>query len=858
MRLTALSLCVGLLSMTDIAQTANPQQDSVLSQDVISGRMRGDLLDPAKNSYRYEGDTKSSTGAKDNVYPEILPPHVGEQLVSFEDLNFGSSQSNLNASFFTSGEKIYEVGTMRGAFLKRGLLWGDESGVWSQPFKLLDGVLLEIVNEGGDTWTLNGARRFTNRLTAVDLEFRRGPLTVTRTDFAVHDEYAFFYLVKLRNGGEDPCSFTFRFTFQENIRPIWHKPWTVSYGEDQIQMVRDGVFVAWDRMLNRTRAGQDAPATPTKKPKGKTKTKATQELDSHLAQMNWERSRPGEVAIAFGAVEPPDRRRIDARNPYRNRGILEYDLRLEPGEEKQLDFLAVMYDSRKMNGPRESAPQDEAEVYFERLRGKSSVLMEEKIAAWRPNITGGVRFECPDKAIQDAFVCAKFNMQALSMDLRPFYEHRAIMTCPERAYQKVFGIDSQYATIGTAYAGLTDIARENLRNIHFFAGRLNFTGIPVAISQFGTIGEATPLDGRAQEGTQYIGTAWEFLKLTGDYELLRYVYPGLKRIHAAYRKRDSNDDLWPEGMTFPGLTQSVREAAGTQDVAMISAAVRIWWATDSLAQMAEVLGKHDDAKLYRDLSARMKEAFRRQWWIDERGVWAVALAGGDGNRRQIFLSYKNAPINYPQKYGLAEEDTAIKTIEAIWNSDAVDDRFAYYGAAPTVWQSSNFAIGCFRYGKGDYGWKVVGSCAACPTALTGKMMGAFSTINPDPRTDKGSNDNKILYSWCAGPYLESILKGLCGIDANAFADTVEFRPYVPPEWTYMRVGDFRFGSHTVDFCYQNGEWKISHRVGRKPIRLISAAGGSVTQVEIEPGEALDLTIPTAIGKGTGESKLGRG
>lgn len=420
------------------------------------------------------------------------------------------------------------------------------------------------------------------------------------------------------------------------------------------------------------------------------------------------------------------------------------------------------------------------------------------------------------------------------MDIRPFYEHKAIMTCPERAYQKSFGIDSLYASIGTAGAGLTDIAIDNLKNLHHFSRNLDFTGIPVDVSQFGTHGTS---GGWSQEGTQYIGTAWELLKQTGDRKLLEEMYPGLKHIHAAYRLRDTSGDFWPEGMTFPGTSERVRDMVG-EPYQMVGAAVRMWWATKALSEMANELGLTQDADGYKRLATQMQERFNRLWWCAEESCWAVGMGAHTG--KTVFSGFKTAPINYAQKYRLANWDKGQAAVESVWKSDAMDDRFSYHGSAPTVWQNSNFAIGCFNYDKGVYGLKVIRSSAACPTELTGKMMGSFSTINPDPRTDKGSNQNKIMYSWCAGPYLESIINGLFGIGANAFDHSITCRPYVPKEWNHMSLRDYRMGSHVVDFLYDNGEWNIRHKSGSRPLQLIVVIDATKTSVALAVGKELTL------------------
>ena len=101
----------------------------------------------------------------------------------------------------------------------------------------------------------------------------------------------------------------------------------------------------------------------------------------------------------------------------------------------------------------------------------------------------------------------------------------------------------------------------------------------------------------------YVGTARELLKQTGDRKLLEEMYQGMKQIHAAYRRRDTSGDFWPEGMTFPGTSERVKDKVG-EPYQMVSAAVRMWWATKAMSEMANKLGLTQDADEYKRLATQ--------------------------------------------------------------------------------------------------------------------------------------------------------------------------------------------------------------------------------------------------------------
>lgn len=800
----------------EITKTDTPKPN-FMDNDLLVNWSLPENMDVSKNSFKYDSNSKKSEplGSKDNFYPSILPAYTGEQKIAFDKLNFGLKSSNLNASFFTSGEKVYEVATMRGAFVKRGLIWGDETGVWAQPIKMLDGVLLEVEDKNGK-WQLNDSKNFTNKLSAAEMLFRKNGLKVTRTDFAPESEYAFYYIVNFKNELKTNKSFTFRFTFQENIRPIWHKPWTTNYGQDVININKNGYFTAYDVEMNKL-ASTAQVVKPYNEP--------SDEFEKRLSLFNDKRSDIGKVQIAFGSSNKPQKQYTNTLNKYRNRGILEYTITLKPGENKRLEFVSVMYDSKKIQNDSSKKNIKTVDDYFNQVKGKSQIYLDEKNKIYKKSIIDGVTVDLPDKNIQNAFYSAKYNIQALTMDLRPFYQERNIMTSPERAYQKSFGIDSMYASIGAANAGFTDIVKDTINNFYYFSNIIDFKGIAVDISQFGTLESS---GGRAQEGTQYIGTVWEYLRKTGDLAMLKKVYPGLVKIHDSYRQRDKNNNFWPEGMTFPGLSDEVEKIAGN-DYEMISAAVRMWWSTKAIGEMSKVLGYNAEYLKYSKLADEMKDKFNREWWNGKSQSWYLGLSNLLQGEKGVFLDYRSWPINYPQKYLIADEDKGKINIDSVWNSDAVDSRKSYIGGAPTVWQNSNYAIGCFNYGKGDFGIQLLKSSAANPTQLGSKMLGAFSTINPDPSNDPQSNANKIMYNWCAGPYLESVINGLFGIQTDAFSKTLQFNPYVPEGWKNMSLKGYKMGGNVFDFVLKDGKWEVHMVSGKDNVRLITNVKGLIIQ-----------------------------
>ena len=760
---------------------------NVMEHDVIQQWLSPGLLHPQRNSFRASiGHTKKPkeiTGAKDNHYPSILPSWKGEQSIVFPTTQWGLEDCNMNYSFFTSGDKCYEIGTMRGGFLKRGILWGDESGVWSQPYKMLDGVLIEIV-EGGRVWTLNDGRHFTNHLYAVSFRFEHEGLQVERTDFSPQGHYAFVHQLQLRNSTQSTKSFVLRFTFQENIRPMWHKPWTRSYGADSVRWESNTCFVARDPLIEG-------------------------------------------VAVAFGGVKSADRYRVDRRNPFRNRGILEYNVTLSAGEEENFDFLTVMADRQKLATAFPGEQDLDAVSYFKKVKPMIPVLKAGKKILYQGIFAKGPRFFSPDTLLDRAWLSARYNIQALHTDVRPYFPFPYLMTCPERAYQLLFGIDPLYASIGATVSGFPGIVHETLLNHHHFAADLDYTAIQYVVNHWG---EHDGKGSRAQETTQYIATVWEYAKLTGDLDLCRGLYPSLKRLWEAFLHHDKDGDYWPEGMTFPHISQ----ASGADE--MISAAVRMVWATRAMGGIASVLGNEMDAEKFQYLADTLRARFNAEWWSGEKSCWAVGMRNLPSGDEQVFLpDFHYGSVNYPARYKVADHNKGVKALATVWE-DAVDSLDGFHSPAVTAWQSANMAIACYRLQRPSLGIKLLRRIAKNPVQLE-KMLGAFSTVNPYP-SQPARNDNKLMYNWGAGPFLEAIVVGLLGIEANAFDYTVHFNPQIPLEWEQVSLHNFRMGDHLVDFTYQKPNWRISLRAGDEPLTIIYPHGADT--VTLMPFSSVNL------------------
>jgi glycogen debranching enzyme len=271
---------------------------------------------------------------------------------------------------------------------------------------------------------------------------------------------------------------------------------------------------------------------------------------------------------------------------------------------------------------------------------------------------------------------------------------------------------------------------------------------------------------------------------------------------------------------------------------MLSAAVRICWAAEAMTGLARALGFEEEGSSYAGKAAVLREAFNRQWWIEDRNLWAVGLIPGEDGPQPVILEDVHArSLHYPQTYRVAESEKGIRALQEI-DCTAVDAADGLNSPAVTVWQNSLMATGAFRYGQAELGYRLLKRAARNPIELD-KMLGAFSTMNP-PAWLPPDNENKIMYCWSAGPFLEAVLYGLMGIQPDAPSHALSFTPRIPLDWESATVEAYRMGEHVLDFVLEGEVWKVTHREGPCPLTL--HFGADIPPEKIAPGDSVAFPL----------------
>lgn len=677
---------------------------------------------------------------------------VQKRQPSMQTLKFGpisiSKPLNRQTSFLAAGQKIYEFGAMDGTFPRVGRD-GEQGGIWRHPIKLLDRFEYRVLEPSLPPIKLQGANRFTHDFASSEFQWVRNELKITRRDFAAENEPALFSSVTLRNNAMKTRTLELEFAGKVRLRPCW------GCGlPDQGRPVlayEGGLVTAFDSAMK------------------------------------------GRWAVAFGGDRLPSQQVIDGDS-----ASLAYRVTLPPGGATTLTFLIVGENEKGVEPARQT---------FYRLRQRAPELLADKIQTYRNRTLGGVKFECSDKAISDAFYCAKANIQMSVMDLRPYFI-APYLAAGFPIYPWLFGCDSCYSTPGAAAAGFRDAARGTLECLLHDAARAGRGAHEIVPN-----GRVLGTD-HVQETPQLVGAVWEHFLWTGDREFLKTAFPVCRDIlEQVLKTSDADHDGYLEG---PGLME--QPGMGPE---RLDSVCYLYSAYGCLARMTETLGQ-PGAATYRDRAAELKLRFNRDWWNANETMWACSLRSDHTQTMDNFWV-----VIFPQQVGIADLEKARAAMNRIerewvnaeWGCVAQWDR-DIRGRGVGVVHNNECALTAFRFGRADLGAKLLQLSAMAP--MQERLLGGFDETLP------GGGD--LIQLWSFAPYLEAVIGGLVGVHPNAAAHAVEIYPQMPASLSSYHATDIAVGAHRLNVGWQRkgavDVVNISQSFGPSKLDVLLRVGGT--------------------------------
>jgi glycogen debranching enzyme len=229
------------------------------------------------------------------------------------------------------------------------------------------------------------------------------------------------------------------------------------------------------------------------------------------------------------------------------------------------------------------------------------------------------------------------------------------------------------------------------------------------------------------------------------------------------------------------------------------------------AELAEAFDEQRTATRSRELAAELRGKFAEQFWLPDRGWYAVAL---DGGKRQVDALTSN--VAHCLWSGIATDEHAAEVIERL-SSPEMDTGFGLRTLASSMGAYNPMSYHCGSVWPHDTAIAVAGLLRYChlpgavelATRLAGGLLDAAATFGGRlPELFCGFPRDQFAVpvpyptscspqAWAsAAPLL--LLRSFLGLEPDVPARTLTVRPHLPPQWGKISLCDLRLGSVTVD------------------------------------------------------------
>jgi glycogen debranching enzyme len=244
-----------------------------------------------------------------------------------------------------------------------------------------------------------------------------------------------------------------------------------------------------------------------------------------------------------------------------------------------------------------------------------------------------------------------------------------------------------------------------------------------------------------------------------------------------YRKR-SDSEMALDNQCWKDSHDSIRFADGRLAEPPIATCEIQGYAYDARLRtarlMREVWGDEDTAKRLEQDAARLKKRFNRDFWVSERGHFALAL---DGEKNQVDSLTSN--IGHLLFSGIVEERRAAATVRALlredmfseWGIRTMSERDGGYNPLSyhcgTVWphDTAICAEGMRRYGFVDEAARVADALLDAAEAFTNQLPEVFAGFRRDEARFPVEYPGALKpQSWAAAAPLQMI-RTVLGLDA---------------------------------------------------------------------------------------------
>lgn len=649
-----------------------------------------------------------------------------------QTLNIGTlsrdykSVSDGKSAFLLSGKSMYETGCINGSFFD-DVYAHVEHGIWCHPVKLISSIDCSIIEEDKGVWSLNKAVNFKYNFYSAEFEFENDGLKVLRRDVVAENHPALCTTFSIENRSNAERLLTLRFVVCMDIRPSQRCVGLNQYKCNTTILRENQAVIAYNE-VGAVMIGNG-------------KTSGFRQVADSLVELEYKLSVPsGKTVTSFPLLIVGD-----------NKG----------------DVVGVR------------------RTYHE-LVGRYDDIYAEKSHYYNRQLFDGVRLDCSDYRLTDAFYCAKANVLLNICNHSPYIK-RPFVRAGVPVYPRLFGTDFCFSVRGLLASCFEDIVKETL--LLMAAYTKEHMRAPHEISSDGILLGWDHI----QVSPQWIAACLDYYVWSHDLSFLEEVYPLctdlLKDILSG---ADSDKDGFIEGH---GLMEESEFKADWEE---LSAASYTYTALKAVSIMADIM--HDiAAPSYKDKVAEYRKHFNDVWWNDEESVWNCAFTENNEPRPYNFWS-----VAFPQSAGVASGEkglAAMNMIEKYW----VNSSWGMVGRFRRNTDQTNEGVGlvhnnlcsvaAFKYGKGELGWNLLQLTTKGVFDLENTCLGLFPECQP------GLCSN-ISQLWSYSTFLESVLTGLAGISPDEETGVIEISPFFPATLSYLHVENIRVGDNVLSM-----KWK---------------------------------------------------
>lgn len=276
----------------------------------------------------------------------------------------------------------------------------------------------------------------------------------------------------------------------------------------------------------------------------------------------------------------------------------------------------------------------------------------------------------------------------------------------------------------------------------------------------------------------------------------------------------------PEGLANQGWKDSwdgIRFADGRfpqPPVALCEVQGYVYAAYLARAHLAEELGDDTTCSRYRAKAAELRRRFNEDFWLDDRGWYAIAL---DGDKRPVDALASNmahclwTEIVDPDRAELVARRLLSPEMFSGWGVRTLASSMAAYNPVSyhngSVWPHDNAiaVAGLARYGFLDAAHGVIRAQLEVATRCDGRLPELFAGFS---REDFGAPaaypSSCSPQAWAAASPL-LWLRVLLGLDPWTTRGELWVRPVLPDWLESLRVGGIAVGGHRVTIAVEGGD-----------------------------------------------------